>query len=202
MPNERVAHHAALCAADCRAAPSQQPALDRKQVPAPAKTPELRVPAWTKSTLANGAELIVAEKHDLPLISFSITFLGGADQFEPAGKQALASLTAALLSEGTKTRDAEALSNALQLLGTSVSASVAGESGSISFRSTAAKFAATLDILADMLVNPTFPADGARAAARAAAGAADAGTCATRRHRQPRLPAHRLRRRASRTAGW
>ena len=139
---------------------SQEPALDRKKVPAPAKTPELRVPTWTKSTLANGAELIVSEKHDLPLISFSITFLGGADQFEPAGKQALASLTAALLSEGTKTRDAESLSNALQLLGTSVSASIGGESGSISFRSTAAKFPATLDVLADMLVNPTFPADG------------------------------------------
>ena len=155
------------------------------------------MPAWTKSTLANGAELIVSEKHDLPLISFSITFLGGADQFEPAGKQAVASLTAAMLSEGTKTRDGEALSNALQLLGTTVNASVGGESGSISFRSTTAKFPATLDILADMLVNPTFPADGPRAAARAAARAADAGARAARRDRQPRLPAHRLRRRAS-----
>ena len=142
------------------AAPSAQQSLDRKKIPPPGKTPELRVPAWTKSTLANGAELLVSEKHDLPLISFSITFLGGADQFEPAGKQSVASLTAALLSEGTKTRDAEALSNALQLLGTAVNASVSGESGSISFRSTAAKFPATLDILADMLVNPTFPENG------------------------------------------
>ena len=141
-------------------APSAQQALDRKKIPPPGKTPELRVPAWTKSTLANGADLIVAEKHDLPLISFSITFLGGANQFEPTGKQSVASLTAALLSEGTKSRDAEALSNALQLLGTSVSASVAGESGSISFRSTTAKFPATLDILADMLVNPVFPESG------------------------------------------
>jgi zinc protease len=139
------------------AAPSAQQGLDRKKVPAPGKSPELRVPSWTRTPLANGAELLVAEKHDLPLIAFSITFLGGADQFEPAGKQSAASLTAALLSEGTKTRDAEALSNALQLLGTSISASVGGESGSISFRSTAAKFPATLDILADMLVNPIFP---------------------------------------------
>lgn len=142
------------------AAPSAQQSIDRKKVPPPGKTPELRVPAWTKTTLANGAELLVAEKHDLPLIAFSITFLGGADQFEPAGKQSVASLTAGLLSEGTKTRDAEALSNALQLLGTSVNASVVGESGSISFRSTTGKFPATLDILADMLVNPTFPGVG------------------------------------------
>jgi len=142
------------------ASPAAQQGLDRKKIPPPAKTPELHVPSWTKSTLASGADLIVSEKHDLPLVSFSITFLGGADQFEPAGKQAVASLTAALLSEGTTTRDAESLSNALQLLGTSVNAFVGGESGSISFRSTAAKFPATLAILADILVNPTFPANG------------------------------------------
>jgi zinc protease len=63
-----------------------------------------------------------------------------------------------MLSEGTKTRDGEALSNALQLLGTNVSATVGGESGSISFVATTSKFPATLDILADMMTNSTFPA--------------------------------------------
>lgn len=137
-----------------------QQALDRKKVPPAGKPPVLRVPAWTKGALNNGAEFIVSEKHDLPLVSFSITFLGGADQFEPAGRQGVASFAASLLSEGTTTRDGEALSNALQLLGTSVAAGVGGESGSISFVSTTAKFPATLEILADMLVNPTFPAVG------------------------------------------
>jgi zinc protease len=134
--------------------------LDRKKTPPPGPPPALHVPAWTKSTLANGAELVVSEKHGLPLISFSMTFLGGADQFESDGRQGVASLTASLLSEGTRTRDGEALSNALQLLGTSVSANVAEESGSISFVATTGKFAATLDILADMLLNSTFPAAG------------------------------------------
>lgn len=135
-------------------------AVDRTRVPDPGKSPVLRVPAWTKTTLANGAELVVSEKRDLPLVSFSITFLGGAHQVEPPGKAGAASLTASLLSEGTASRDGNALSNALQLLGTSVSASIGGESGSIGFTSTTAKFPATLDILADMLVNPTFPAEG------------------------------------------
>jgi zinc protease len=141
-------------------APAAGQGLDRKKVPPAGPPPVLRVPTWTKSTLANGAELIVSEKHDLPLISFSITFLGGADQFEPAGRQGVAALTAALLSEGTKTRDGEALSNALQLLGTSVSATVVSESGSIGFVSTTGRFPATLDILSDMLLNSTFPAAG------------------------------------------
>ena len=134
-------------------------AVDRTKPPAPGKTPDLRVPTWTKSALPDGADLIVSEKHDLPLVAFSLTFLGGANQFEPADKTGLASLTAAMMSEGTKSKDGEALSNALQLLGTSVSTTVAGESGSMSFVSTTDKLPQTLDIVADMLLNSTFPAD-------------------------------------------
>jgi zinc protease len=133
--------------------------LDRTKIPPPGKPPELHVPKWTKTTLANGADLIVSEKHDLPLVSFSITFLGGANQFVRTERAGLANLTTAMLNEGTKTRDGEALSNALQLLGTSVNAGVGGESGSISFRSTTSKFPDTLAILADMMLNSTFPAD-------------------------------------------
>ena len=136
-----------------------QGTLDRAKQPPIGKIPELRVPTWTKSKLGNGAELIVSEKHDLPLVSFSITFLGGANQFEPADRTGLASVTAAMMSEGTKRLDGEALSNALQLLGTSVSTAIGGESGSMGFVSTTSKFPQTLDILADMLVNPTFPAE-------------------------------------------
>ena len=144
-----------------------QQALDRNKIPPPGKTPTLRVPAWTKTTLANGAELIVSEKHDLPLVSFSLTILGGSLQFEPADRRGLASITASMMSEGTKSRNGEELSNALQLLGTSVSVGIGTESGSMSFVSTAGKFGATLDILADMLLNSTFPGRCARTDPRA-----------------------------------
>ena len=46
--------------------------------PTAGKTPVLRVPTWTRTTLANGAELIVSEKHNLPLVSLSLTFIGNA----------------------------------------------------------------------------------------------------------------------------
>jgi len=134
-----------------------QGTLDRSKQPPIGKAPDLRVPTWTRSKLANGAELAVSERHDLPLISFSITFLGGADQFETADRRGVAGLTAAMMSEGTKTRTGDELSNALQLLGTSVSVGVGSESGSIGFVSTTARFADTLGILADMLVNSNFP---------------------------------------------
>ena len=158
MTRRRFATIATLVLAISIAAAAQQ-AFDRKKVPAPGKTPDLRVPTWTKSTLSNGADFIVSEKHDLPLVSFSITLLGGSAQFEPADRTGLASITASMMSEGTKTRDGEALSNALQLLGTSVSTGIGSESGSISFVSTSSKFAPTLEIMADMLLNSTFPAD-------------------------------------------
>jgi zinc protease len=133
-------------------------ALDRSKIPPSGKAPELKVPKWTKTTLSNGADLIVSEKHDLPLVSFSILFSGGADQYETADKRGLASITSSMLAEGTTTRDGEALSNALQLLGTSVNAGIGSESGSIGFVSMTGKFAPTLDILADMMLHSTFPA--------------------------------------------
>jgi zinc protease len=136
-----------------------QQALDRKRVPPPGPPPDLRVPTWTRTTLSNGAELVVSEKHDLPLVSFSIAFMGGSSQFERADRAGLASVTAAMMSEGTKTRDGEALSNALQLLGTSVSTTIGSESGSMGFVSTSGKFEPTLEIMADMLLNSVFPAD-------------------------------------------
>src|ERR1044072_3748830 len=108
-----------LCIANI-AAIAQQQTLDRAKVPPPGPTPVLRVPTWTKTQLANGATLIVSERHNLPLVSFTITFVGGSNQFEPAGKRGLGALTASMLSEGTTTKTGDQLSDALQLLGTSV----------------------------------------------------------------------------------
>jgi zinc protease len=143
---------------DGSAWPAQQ-TFDRKQLPKPGPTPQLRVPQWTTTKLANGAMLIVSERHDLPLVSFSMTFLGGTNQFEKADKVGVAGFTTSMLREGTKTRSGEQLSLDLQLLGTNIGAGVSGESGSLSFLSTAETFAPTLEIMTDMLLNSTFPAD-------------------------------------------
>jgi zinc protease len=124
----------------------------------PDPTPVLHVPVWTKTQLANGATLIVSERHNLPLVSFSITFVGGANQFEPADRRGVAAMTASMLTEGTKTRTGDQLSDALQLLGTNVNAGVGAEEGSISFVSTTKNFDATLAILSDMMLNSVFPA--------------------------------------------
>ena len=149
---------ALLIALSSVAALAQQP-LDRTKIPEPGPNPVLRVPAWTKTQLANGATLIVSERRGLPLVSFNITFVGGSNQFETAAKRGVGAMTASMLTEGTKTRTGDQLSDALQLLGTNVNAFVGGEEGSIGFVSSTKNFDATLAILADMMLNSTFPAE-------------------------------------------
>ncbi|HEX2271380.1 MAG TPA: pitrilysin family protein [Pyrinomonadaceae bacterium] len=136
-----------------------QEKLDRTKQPTPGPNPVLRVPTWTKTQLANGATLIVSERRGLPLISFNITFLGGSNQFEPASKRGVAAMTTSMLTEGTKTKTGDELSDALQLLGTSINANVFGEEGTVNFVSSTKNFDATLALLADMMLNSTFPAE-------------------------------------------
>src|SRR5215813_9870663 len=136
---------------------AQAQKLDRTKVPEPGKTPELHVPAWTKTQLANGATLIVSERPGLPLVSFSMTFIGGANQFEPVGRRGLAAMTGSMLSEGTPSKSGDQLSDALQLLGTTVNVSMGAEDGTLSFVSTTRNFEGTLAILSDMMLNSTFP---------------------------------------------
>ncbi|HJQ20617.1 MAG TPA: pitrilysin family protein [Gemmatimonadaceae bacterium] len=134
-------------------------ALDRTEQPPVGPKPTARVPSWTKSTLSNGAQLIVSEKHELPLVSVTVNFIGGRTQFEDPAKLGTAQLTAQMLSEGTTTRTGDELADAQQLLGTQIGTSIGAESGSIGFTALSSKLAPALDLLADMMLNPTFPAD-------------------------------------------
>jgi len=131
--------------------------LDRDKVPPAGKAPTLKVPAWTHTKLANGADLVLIEKHDLPLVACTIDFVGGASTFEPTDKLGVASFTAQMLSEGTATRSADDLSNAQQMLGTSISANVGTEAGGLRFTALKGKFEPALGLLADMLLHSAFP---------------------------------------------
>jgi len=133
--------------------------LDRTVLPSVPTAPALRVPTWTRTRLSNGADLIVTEKHDLPLVAVSVSFIGGSFNFEPHDRLGVASITAQMLSEGTTTKTGEQLSDAQQMLGTSISTFVGGETGTIGFTALKDKMEPALGLLVDMLVNPTFPAD-------------------------------------------
>jgi zinc protease len=136
---------------------AQHAALDRNVAPPIGAAPALHVPKWTQSKLTNGAQLVVVEKHDLPLVAVTLSFVGGAANYEPADKTGLASLTAQMLSEGTNTRNSDQLTDAQQLLGTRIFAGVGLESGSLNFTALKDKVEPAVQLMADMLLHPTFP---------------------------------------------
>ena len=107
--------HAALALGLVVSAPvaplAAQSTFDRTVAPKPPASPKLRVPSWTKTKLANGADLIVVEKHDLPLVALNIDFVGGAANYESADKLGVAQFAGQMLSEGTKTKTADQLSD-------------------------------------------------------------------------------------------
>ena len=137
---------------------AQQSTLDRRVIPTAGTTPELHIPSWTKTTLTDGAQLVVSEKHNLPLVSVRINFIGGIDQFEPMNKAGLADLVEQMLIEGTTTRTGDEVVKGFQLLGTNLDVTLRGESGALSFQVTKDKLAPALALTADVLLHPTFPA--------------------------------------------
>lgn len=141
------------------ATPRQQQPVDRDKQPTPAASPTLTVPGWTRTTLANGAELVISPKRELPLVSVTINFLGGAAQYESAPKLGVAQFTAQMLSEGTTSRTGDQLAEAQQMLGTTIRVGIGQESGSIAFTALSDKLDAALDLTADMMLNPALPAD-------------------------------------------
>jgi zinc protease len=131
--------------------------FDRAAIPKPAPDPTAKIPTWSKATLSNGAQLYVVERHALPMIEFSMNFVGGSNQLEPADKTGLGSFTASMMTEGTSAHSGDDISNAQQMLGTNVRFGIGGEGGSVSFLTLKDKFEPTLAIMADELLHPAFP---------------------------------------------
>ncbi len=140
-------------------AQTQTAKLDRTKQPEIAKLAALRVPTWTKAALPNGAQLIVSQKPGLPLVSVTMNFIGGRHQFDEATKVGTAALTAQMLTEGTSSRSGDQFADAQQSLGTSIQAGISGESGQVGFTALASKLEPALELMADMILNPSFPAD-------------------------------------------
>jgi len=126
--------------------------------PAPAALDDpIEVAPVARSTLANGLRLLVVERHEQPVVYFSLRLRGG-DRLDPPGKAGLASFTADLLREGTASRSSEAISEAVDSMGGRLSAASKLDYVVVSGRFLKRDFEAGLDLLADVILHPTFPA--------------------------------------------
>ncbi len=130
--------------------------FDRTVEPKLGPTPRFTPPPVVRRKLANGLEVLVAERHELPIVTLNLVLKGG-ETVVPAGKEGLASLTAALLTEGTASRDALQLAGALAEIGASVNARGDLEETTLSLTTLSKHLGTALDLYSDVLLHPAFP---------------------------------------------
>ena len=119
-------------------------------------------PAVTRFTLDNGLRIVVAPMPRLPLVSVLAVIDAGASS-DAAGHEGLAMLTASALAEGTAARDAAALADAFERLGTSLGSGADWDDATISMTVTPSRLDEAFALLAEVLMAPRFaPADVAR----------------------------------------
>jgi zinc protease len=124
---------------------------------------ELQLPPVTRVTLDNGLRLVIAEYHELPLVEFHVIVGAGSAQ-DPAGKEGLAALTASTLDQGAGHRSADELARAIESLGGRLDATPGTEGTIVTGEFLAKDFAAGLDLLRSVLLEPTFARDEVRRA--------------------------------------
>jgi predicted Zn-dependent peptidase len=116
----------------------------------------ITLPPYQKTVLSNGLTLLLMEHHEVPIVSFDFIVRAGSTA-DPGGKEGVASMTAALLRKGTKTRSADDISNQLDFVGGAFAAGVTHDYTGGSAEFLKKDLAIGLDLLSDVLLNPTFP---------------------------------------------
>jgi zinc protease len=130
--------------------------VDRSKLPTSGADPEVAFPAFQRATLSNGLKLVLAERHSLPLLQFSLRVDAGyaADQFAVPGT---GKLTMQMLDEGTARRTALQISDELASLGANLEAVSGLDSSVVNLSSLTSTLDRALDIYADVILNPAFP---------------------------------------------
>ncbi|HEV7506992.1 MAG TPA: pitrilysin family protein [Thermoanaerobaculia bacterium] len=139
-------------------APAKPEARQRATPPGPGPAKEVHFPAFQEKTLANGLRIVVIEEHKDPLVSLRLVVKGGRS-YEPEGKSGLAEATATLLTKGTAKRSAQQIAEAVDFVGASLNANAGLESGFATASVTSDQLDLGFDLLADIVLHPTFPQD-------------------------------------------
>jgi zinc protease len=124
--------------------------------PVPGTPRPYEFPRVTESRLDGGLTVLVADLPGRPLVSATILLPIGAGD-EPAESAGATVLMARALSEGTQRYDAIALTEAAERLGASLHAEAGWDAMSASVEVPASRLAPALDLLAELLLRPTFP---------------------------------------------
>jgi zinc protease len=137
-------------------AEATQTAVDRSQMPKPGEGAEPKFPAMQRAKLSNGLELVVAERHSVPVVDMNLLVDAGyaSDQFAQPGT---AQLAMNMLDEGTKTRNSIDISKDLASLGASLGAFSNLDTSTVSLSTLKSNLDRALNLYADVILNPAFP---------------------------------------------
>jgi zinc protease len=135
---------------------SSSVAADRSKLPAPSAPPEVKFPDLQRAQLSNGLKIVLAERHSLPMVNFNLLIDAGyaSDQFATPGT---ARLSMSMLDEGTRRRTSLQISDELALLGADLGSGSGLDSSSVSLSTLTTALGQSLDIYADVILNPAFP---------------------------------------------
>lgn len=129
---------------------------DRSKLPALAENPEVKFPNVERAKLSNGLNIVLAERHSIPVVNFRLMVDAGyaADQLTKPGT---AKLTMDMMDEGTKKLNALEISEQLSLLGAYLSTSANLDYCVVSLNALKSNLDPSLDLFADVILNPSFP---------------------------------------------
>lgn len=119
----------------------------------------VKLPKAQEATLSNGLQVVLLENHKVPTFSMQMVVLSGGLS-DPQTARGVASFTASLLREGTAKRSSKDISEQSESLGAVIGANagLAGFTSNVTAAGLVENFDQTLEIFADVVRNPTFPA--------------------------------------------
>lgn len=130
--------------------------VDRTVMPVSAGPVAFTPPRVQTATLANGLEIYLVEKHDLPLVDVRIAVHSGWAA-DPVARPGTAAVTADLLDEGAGRLDALQIAARAEALGARLGTRSFFDGSSASLDVLKANLDEGLALLADVVLRPTFP---------------------------------------------
>jgi zinc protease len=129
---------------------------DRSKAPDTGAPPELKLPKLQRATLSNGLKVILAERHEVPLVNFTLASDAGfaSDALTTPGT---ANLAMQVLTDGTRTRNALQISDEVELLGATLRGYSNIDLSFVSLSALTSKLDPSLDRFADVILHPSYP---------------------------------------------
>lgn len=124
-------------------------------VPQTTRFPDLKFPSLQRATLSNGTTVILAERHEIPVVQMSYEFTGGfsADQGRKLGTS---SFTMGMLDEGAGELDSLAFGDRAESLGANIGAGASLDGGRAYLSALKENLDPSVGLFAQMLRSPRF----------------------------------------------